>query len=381
MRKKQLFVLVAIVALIIGLLITASVFSKTKTDWNKKFGKENKSPFGFYILYNELKQLTQANKVSEIKTLEELKNLDPKTDIIFFINENPNQSTVIVDEINKLYKKPFTIFYAEENQFNTLQTSEKPIIVRIKEFSTNTNYNSYTNKASFNHTIPTHKALGTVSINDSTYTNYYLNINGKMLEYTHFDPILFSNFYILKENGYLYTKEVFKPLKGKNIYWINPNRTYTQPKSSSALSFILSQPELKTAWYILVFALLLYLIFKSKREQQYIPVVEPEKNLSLDFANVIASMYYESGKPHDIITKKIDYFYHTIRKEFNLSTENIFDENFVFVLAQKAQITTEETVGILTELKNLYENKKTVLKDVHRTHEIIENYKNKAHIL
>ncbi len=186
---------------------------------------------------------------------------------------------------------------------------------------------------------------------------------------------------MLQPEGYGYAKEVLKPLNGKNIYWINPNTTYYSPENKSALSFILSQPELKTAWYILLAALFLCYIFQSKRQQKRIAIKEQEKNLSLEYANVIASMYYESGQPTDIITKKIDYFFHDIRKKYSITTDNIFDEHFLFILAQKAQITTEEAKEFITELDQLYHRKNATLKDVKHTYQLLENYKKKAQLI
>lgn len=381
MKYKTLLKLVGIVGFLVGTLVITFSFKQPKTDWKTRFGVENKAPFGFYILYKELKQLTAAHQVIEIKSLEELKTLNPETDVIFFINEKTNGAYQIKQEINALNKRAFLIFFAEENHANISERSANDIMIQINDFKTNTNLNEYTNTAFYVPKNRSQHTLGTVKINQKTYTNYQIVYQGKSITYNHVDPILFSNFYLLKENGYLYAKEVFKPLNGKTIYWINPSQSYFQNKDNSALSFILSQPELKIAWYILLTALGLYIVFKSKREQPYIPIVQSEKNLSLDFAHTIASMYYESGKPHDIITKKIDYFYHTIRKQFNIHTENILDPQILYVLAQKAQISTEEAREIFQELHQLYYQHQAMLKDVHRTYEIIEHYKKKAHIL
>ena len=143
----------------------------------------------------------------------------------------------------------------------------------------------------------------------------------------------------------------------------------------------MSQPELRLAWYILLACLFLFLVFKSKREQKQIPIINPEQNLSLEFTNVIASMYYENGKPNDIIKKKIEYFFYTIRKQTNSTNQTIFNEHFIYTLAQKAQITEAETKEILTELQKLYNKKNATSDDVIKTYHIIENYKNKAQIL
>ena len=381
MNGKLIKIFLGFFVLLIGSLVLFALLSTPKTNWDSKYKKESKTPFGFYILYQELAELTEAKKVIEIKDLEELNNLNPKTDIIFYIDTNNASSYTVIDEINELNKKDFKIFYADIQNYTSKNINESAK-AKINKTELEIYHNRYTNEAKYFKNLKNVKTIGTVSIRDSIVSNYIIVRNGKIDEYTHADPILFTNFYLLNADGFAYAKETFKPFNGKNVYWINPDRSYsTNDNDASPLSFILSQPELKAAWYVLIGALLLYLIFKSKREQQFIPIVNPEKNLSLEYANVIASMYYESGKPEDIIKKKIDYFYHTLRKQFNVATDNVNDEHFIYVLAQKAQISEDEVKEFVTELHNLYHNPKTLLKDVNRTYQIIENYKKKAHII
>jgi len=380
MSKKLVIFGIGLISLLITLILLVSNYFQPKTNWDHEFGKTNKSPFGLYIFYQELEKITSAKKTVEIKDLNTLAHLNPKTDVIIFINENSKESEFVNDEINKLNSKPFNIFYA--NVDIQSQAIEAPSIAKINHVELKITQNIYTTSAKFKEEDSKLKTIGTVTINQKEYPNYYVVQNDKMKEYTHVDPILLTNFYLLQKEGYAYSKEVFKPFKGKNVYWVNPDRNYYPSNGNqSVMSYILSQPELKAAWYLLLFTLFLYLIFKSKREQQQIAIVHPEKNLSLEFTNVIASMYYESGKPTDIIKKKIDYFYYSLRKQFNLTTDNIFDEHFIFILAQKGQITEIEAKDFITELHQLYTNPNTTLKDVNRTYHIIENYKNQAHII
>lgn len=381
MNGKLVKIFIGIFVILIGSLILLAFLSTPKTNWDSKFKKESKTPFGFYILYQELQELTGAKKVIEIKDLDELGKLNPKTDAIFYINTNNSSSYTVIDQINNLNKNEFKIFYADIQNY-TSKNIEESTKTKINTSELEVYQNRYTNEAKYFKNLKNLETVGTVIIRDSIYANYIIEKNNKMAEYTHADPILFSNFYLLKPDGYAYAKESFKPFNGKNVYWINPDRTYsTNDNNSSPLSFILSQPELKAAWFVILAAMFLYMIFKSKREQKLIPIVNPEKNLSLEYANVIASMYYESGKPQDIIKKKIDYFYYTLRKQFNIATDNVFDDHFIYVLAQKAQISEAEVKEFITELDDLYQNPKTLLKDVNRTYHIIENYKKKAHII
>lgn len=385
MNKKIIIILLLAFGLFIGLIFIINSFVPQKTDWETKYGVENKSPFGFYILYKELKTITNSKSVHEIKAIEEITKLNPKEDVILFINENNPyfDRKIINDSIQKFIAKGGTAFISNTSyQLEILHVeTQDSILQKINQFQFNSNYNKYTNEAKYYSKAERNKSLATVTFTNETKTNYILiNENiGKI--YEHANPDLFTNLYLLSPKGYQYSKEVFKPFHRKNIYWINPNKPYNVNNENSPLSFILSQPELRSAWYIILACLFLFLLFKSKREQKQIPVIIPEQNLSLEFANVIASMYYENGKPNDIIKKKIDYFFYTIRKQFNSIAENIFDEQFIYTLAQKAQITEEETKQILTELQQLYNKKNASSNDVIKTYHIIENYKKKAQIL
>ena len=88
MNGKLVKIFIGIFVILIGSLILLAFLSTPKTNWDSKFKKESKTPFGFYILYQELQELTGAKKVIEIKDLDELGKLNPKTDAIFYINTN-----------------------------------------------------------------------------------------------------------------------------------------------------------------------------------------------------------------------------------------------------------------------------------------------------
>ncbi len=383
MSKKSIAIILILIGFVLALFYISSSFTTKPTNWEQKYGASNKNPFGYYVLYQELKTITNAKSINEITSLNEISKLNPKNDVVFFIEENINYQHNIYDSIKPFVNKGGIAFLSEtssnNHQTNQFKTNDS-IIQKINQFRFNSNYNKYTNTAKYFTKSNQKQTIANVTTQLKTKANY-LKVNDKKgIYYIHADPNLFTNLYLLTPNGYRYAKEVFKPFHEKNIYWINPSKYYANSDNASPLSFILSQPELRTAWYLILICLILFLIFKSKREQKIIKIIEPEQNLSLEFANVIASMYYESGKPIDIIKKKIDYFFYTIRKQYNLTTENIFDEHFIYVIAQKAQITTQEATEFITQLHTLHNNQNATLKDVTKTYNIINDYKTKAQI-
>jgi hypothetical protein len=74
--------------------------------------------------------------------------------------------------------------------------------------------------------------------------------------------------------------------------------------SQFLLRFILSNPALKYAWWVLLGGLALFIFFNAKRKQRIVPIVEPLKNNSVDFVKSIGNLYLQEGDFHDMMSKK-----------------------------------------------------------------------------
>jgi len=113
-------------------------------------------------------------------------------------------------------------------------------------------------------------------------------------------------------------------LKNKELVWDEYYKTCNE-KKSSFLKFILESDALYSAYLLLIFSIIIYMIFEGRRRQRPIPVLEPVNNSTLEFVNVISHVYYNSRNHQTIAAEKIKYFYETIRKKFNLNTNEIND--------------------------------------------------------
>ncbi|KAF5308749.1 hypothetical protein FQR65_LT17972 [Abscondita terminalis] len=122
---------------------------------------------------------------------------------------------------------------------------------------------------------------------------------GKGKLYLHHTPEMFTNYYMLQHQKYDYAASALKLIKAKNIIWCD--NYYREGQPSTPLRMILSYEGLREAWYVLLFGLLLFLLFRSKREQRAVEVVTPEPNLSKEFAKTIGTLYYENGEPGNMI--------------------------------------------------------------------------------
>lgn len=387
--NKKLFVYLGIgLILFLAVVYFLTQTPSRKTNWRQDYSAKSKNPFGYYILKKELKTILETETVIALDDIYDLDTIsNPSEYAIIYLNRNPFTKNDYPYPVAHFLEEGGNLFLSYVD-VNFIKTSIKDTINQTlvsKPISFNSHYNQYTTDVVGlpKKNLGSEKILGHVNCGSINMPNYYQEKYADGHIYVHVHPKLFTNFYLLQKEGYRYTKNVFSVLKGKKVIWVDPYsnlKNNQKANNNSSLRFILSQPELRVAWYIIVTCLLLYFLFKSKRRQRIIPIIEPEKNLSLEYAHVIASMYYESGKPHDIIKKKVDYFYHTIRKRFNLTTDNPNDEHFIFILAQKAQLTEEEIKELLNEINQIYHRKNARLKDVHRIYTLIEYYKKHANL-
>jgi hypothetical protein len=88
------------------------------------------------------------------------------------------------------------------------------------------------------------------------------------------------------------------------------NRRRGASLGQSPLSFILSQRALKWAWFTLLGASLLFVLFRSKRKQRIIPILQPNKNTTLAYAQLLGSLQL---KEKNNGSKGIEIFQHFLQ--------------------------------------------------------------------
>lgn len=113
------------------------------------------------------------------------------------------------------------------------------------------------------------------------------------------NPILLTNLYVSDSNNIAFTEYLFNQLPEADVIWDSWSMSYhynpetgRYNESEGPLKFILADSSLRAAWYTLLLGLLLFMIFRSKRQQQVIPLTEPNVNRSLEFVQTVARMHY-----------------------------------------------------------------------------------------
>lgn len=180
--------------------------------------------------------------------------------------------------------------------------------------------------------------------------------------YLHTQPFVFTNYNLLKSGNATYAAHALSYLPDWDIIW-DDRATINIDRIDNPLRYMLSQPALRWAWYISLISLVFFIIFKAKRRQRIVPIIEKLPNTSIDFAKTIGNLYYQQGKPQDIVNKKITYFLEHIRNTYLLDTQNLNDD-FKKKLQSKTgmpQIEIERLVDYIIKLSKLQEIPETSL--------------------
>lgn len=170
--------------------------------------------------------------------------------------------------------------------------------------------------------------------------------------YLHTNPVVFTNYYMTKQDKADYAADVFSHLNGKSIIWDEFSRSSfadnSEEQYSSPLSYILQHKALKYAWWMMLGGALLYTFFAAKRKQRAIPVLEEKVNTSLEFVKIVSALHYQNANHLDIAKKKMKYFLYFIRAKYNMHTQQ-FSDNDIQRLSEKSKVDTNAIKAIFNE--------------------------------
>ena len=103
--------------------------------------------------------------------------------------------------------------------------------------------------------------------------------------------------------------------------------------------------------------LLLFVIFKAKREQRIIPVINPIENSSVEFARTVGALYHQNKDYTNLIQKKMNYFLAELRNRYFIDTGSL-NEKTIQQLAAKSGKSIEEVKKLIEYI--LYLKNKSV---------------------
>lgn len=364
MKKGILFIIVLLIVGIIAFTIYAKSFIP-KYKWEPEYSERSVHPYGFKYFYDFLNQQKNAfnkihNAYDELDTTEvngnficlksylEMDSLEI-VHLLKYINQG-NKALIITEYAPLKVLASFipvndTIHSYADFQYEKIKVafSKKHIGQPEKLFFRHKKYKAYSptqwngySKNYFDSKYGLYNFYTTSSINDSVVNCFYIH-HGKGTLIVHSTPLLFSNYYITQKNGLYHAQNILSQMNNGSIYWYDDtvsNDNEDRRSGFNPLKFLFTHYTLKTGWYVFVFSVILYLVFRSKREQRIIPIVYKNKNTSVEFVKALGSLFYKKKQHHSIVNELYHVFLYDVRTRYNISTSletNELIDRLVFV--------------------------------------------------
>ena len=358
MRKDKIYIGFLVFAVL--LYVAMDIFEPKPVDWSNDFTRSSSIPYGTEILFNEIETLFPESDVQiNNRTLYDYSNQDStstpnwvfinnalqfdplETDNLLSNVENGSEVFIsglvngkLADTLNLSYSFYFALFDS------VAEAGEQT--VSFKDSSINKGNN-------WTHTVKTNFYYFTSYDTAKTEVLGYWNkdqVNfikvpwGKGAIYLNSTPHLFTNYYLRNPEQATYAFTALSYLPVEPTIWDGYYKA-ARKVSGTPMSIIITTDGLKHAWYLGIITLLLFMIFKSKREQRIIPIIEPPKNSSIKFAETIGELYLEQGSHAEILQKKLKFFYEYITTNLRLDISTT-DANFKTDVASRSGIDEQQ---------------------------------------
>ncbi|ARN76682.1 hypothetical protein BST97_00935 [Nonlabens spongiae] len=411
--KRSKFILFGLLALILILFVVESTRPRP-IRWNESYTSGDKIPFACYILYDQLENLFPEQEITSVDQtpydfmrnneditganyifingwldfdqveVEYLMDFASRGNKVFISSNAPYGA--LADSLNIKANNNYTRYSKETPDTLTTRFSNEALNDRVYSFEKGSSYRYFTSYDSLNT-----KILSTVMIDRAKRNFVEEAINTGQKEddedveidpesipqvdfietkvgdgaiYYNLNPIAFTNYYLLQPDHAGYVSGALSYLNDGPVYFDDYGKS-GRKVVTSPLRFILSEPTLKAAYYVVIVSVLLYLVIGSKRRQRIIPVIKPFKNETVAFTRTIGSMYFESKDYSGIINKKIQYFLEHLRSTYFMDTTQL-NATFIKRLSQKSNYPESQTTDLINYINGLRQ------KPLHTEHELKE---------
>lgn len=167
-------------------------------------------------------------------------------------------------------------------------------------------------------------------------------------------PLLFTNYGMLEGNTSVYIFRLMSYLADLPVY-----RTEAYVKTDAMLvaeqspfrEFI-KRPPLRWALYLALLGVVLFMIFTARRRQRVIPIMSKPANRSLEFIQLIGTLYYQRKDHVDLVRKKFKLFAEELRKTAGVDISDVnTDDREYQLLAEKTGMNSDRLKKVIRQIR------------------------------
>lgn len=355
---KRYYIILAILAL---LFILVNANTPNSVSWLATYKMKDKNPYGAEVTYAFLEDIfgkdnvihnnaspyeylhDNLNAFNVIYLASAVKTSDVDQDAILEFLDRGNNVFIAAQE----FSGPLADTLGLSNTGYHMFPADAADSVTLSFTNRNFNNKDYSFQYDhlFNYILPdtTLEMDYTILSQSSDYQPHFIKVSyGSGNLYYHSNPLIFTNFNMLHESEqYEYISNCFSYLPKTKTLWSEYYSAGGSQESSTELRFILKNPQLRWAYYILLSFVGIFILFQSKRRQRAIPIVTPPRNSTLEFVETTGRLYFQQKNHANLANKKIQFFLEKIRTKYYINT-SVLDESFVDSVASKSGVSQED---------------------------------------
>lgn len=167
-------------------------------------------------------------------------------------------------------------------------------------------------------------------------------------------PLLFTNYGMLEGNTFVYIFRLMSYLADLPVY-----RTEAYVKTDAMLvaeqspfrEFI-KRPPLRWALYLALLGVVLFMIFTARRRQRVIPIMSKPANRSLEFIQLIGTLYYQRKDHVNLVRKKFKLFAEELRKTAGVDISDVnTDDSEYLLFVEKTGMNSDRLKKVIRQIR------------------------------
>lgn len=400
---------IVFILLLLALMVALEYNMPRNFIWSPTFSQYDKQPFGAAIFDDVVSASIPEGYTVTDKTLYQLEQDSISNTAILIVEDHLGLTKVDTESLFNLLNRGNKAMLVSRNFGYTLADSLKMSVYRsyfsarsLKNYASggNTRDTIYWNQDSvfnamqfyvyphflwsyFSNSGPLSTELAHITIEDYLFddeaetdtivcANKALALRFQLGEgelYLVSTPLLFTNYGMLDNDNSLYIFRLLSHMKGMPLIRTEGyGNVHDEPRTP--LRYFLSQPPLRWGIYLTMILIVLFMVFTAKRRQRVIPVIRKPENKSVEFVELIGTLYYQKKDHGDLVRKKYLYFAEALRRTIQVDLDDGGnDEEHARRIASKTGMDKEEISRLLISLRRVLEDE-----DAFMTEDLMKMY-------
>ncbi len=382
---KAILKLVGSIVLVLVLAVVLQALMPRHIDWSLSYSKNHNSPYGCSLLYDILPAVFDGgNAEVQAVTLYE-RSIDEKLNahnLHLFVSASfaPDQRSL--DRMMLSLRKGSTVFVSAAGFAKDVWDSVGFRLTWV--WASDSSRVHFMAPSSKQHTflVPGQaltccfdslaSSATVLACNDDNQPVFVRFAIGEGSLYVCTLPTMFTNYALSDDTLREFSMEVLSKLPNRPPIWDE----YYKPKhhdEGSMFRVLFRDSRLKSAYYIVLFTMIVFVALHMKRRERVIPLITPLANSTRDFVTTVGQLYYEHRDSTSMIRRMTQYFFEDLRSRYYIDSLSYNDES-VQRVASKCGLPFSDVRELFQELQRESDNVFANDKDVMRMHKRIAEF-------